>query len=103
MSDTEGAPEGETESQRIVRATKSVYFNALQVKYGYAVTCHKAQGGQWSDVYIDLGYISPEAMGMDFTDGFIRSHARYSPPVSLQSDGRNQITIRPQDNDCPAA
>ena len=66
MSDTEGAPEGETESQRIVRATKSVYFNALQVKYGYAVTCHKAQGGQWSDVYIDLGYIPPEAMGMDF-------------------------------------
>lgn len=66
MSDIEGAPEGETESQRIVRATKSVYFNALQVKYGYAVTCHKAQGGQWSDVYIDLGYIPPEAMGMDF-------------------------------------
>jgi exodeoxyribonuclease-5 len=45
---------------------KSPYFNALQVKYGYAVTCHKAQGGQWSDVYVDLGYIPPEAMGMDF-------------------------------------
>lgn len=31
------------------------YVNALQVKYGYAVTCHKAQGGQWSDVFVDIG------------------------------------------------
>lgn len=31
------------------------YINALQVKYGYAVTCHKAQGGQWSDVFVDIG------------------------------------------------
>ena len=37
------------------------YFNALQVKYGYAVTCHKAQGGQWEDVYIDMGGIPEEA------------------------------------------
>ncbi len=66
MADAEDAPENETDSQRVVRATKSPYFNALQVKYGYAVTCHKAQGGQWADVYIDLGYIPPEAMGMDF-------------------------------------
>jgi exodeoxyribonuclease-5 len=66
MADTEDAPEKETDSQRVVRAMKSPYFNALQVKYGYAVTCHKAQGGQWSDVYVDLGYIPPEAMGMDF-------------------------------------
>lgn len=42
------------------------YVNALQVKYAYAVTCHKAQGGQWADVYVDMGYIPPEAMGMDF-------------------------------------
>jgi exodeoxyribonuclease-5 len=66
MADPEGTPEKETDSQRVVRAMKSPYFNALQVKYGYAVTCHKAQGGQWSDVYVDLGYIPPEAMGMDF-------------------------------------
>ncbi len=43
------------------------YVNALQVKYAYAVTCHKAQGGQWRDVYVDMGYIPPEAYGnMDF-------------------------------------
>ena len=42
------------------------YFNALQVKYAYCVTCHKSQGGQWSDVYLDVGYINPEHLGIDF-------------------------------------
>lgn len=37
------------------------YFNALQVKYAYTVTCHKAQGGQWKNVFIDMGYIPEEA------------------------------------------
>ncbi len=37
------------------------YFNALQVKFAYAVTCHKAQGGQWDHVFIDMGGIAVEA------------------------------------------
>lgn len=41
---------------------KHPYFNALQVKYGYTVTCHKAQGGQWKNVFIDMGAIADEAM-----------------------------------------
>lgn len=41
----------------------SPYYNAMQVKYAYAVTCHKAQGGQWRSVFIDMGYIPPEAYG----------------------------------------
>jgi len=42
------------------------YFNALQVKYAYAVTCHKSQGGQWADVYIDQGYITEEILNPDY-------------------------------------
>ncbi len=42
------------------------YFNALQVKYAYAVTCHKSQGGQWSDVYIDQGFINDDVLGSDY-------------------------------------
>jgi len=42
------------------------YFNALQVKYGYAVTCHKAQGGEWKNVFLDLGYIQKSYMGENF-------------------------------------
>ena len=41
---------------------KNEYFNALQVKYAYTVTCHKAQGGQWKNVFIDMGYIPEEAL-----------------------------------------
>ncbi|MDE7136751.1 MAG: ATP-binding domain-containing protein, partial [Muribaculaceae bacterium] len=46
--------------RRILKADP--YFNALRVKYAYAVTCHKAQGGQWPSVFVDTGYIAPEAL-----------------------------------------
>ena len=39
---------------------ESPYFNALQVRFAYAVTCHKAQGGQWKRVFIDPGNVTPE-------------------------------------------
>lgn len=46
-----------------LKAMKSnPYFQALQVKYAYAITCHKAQGGQWSNVIADLGGVQPEAL-----------------------------------------
>lgn len=51
---------------RVSKLRDNPYWNALQVKYAYAATCHKAQGGQWSNVFIDLSYIPPESMGVDF-------------------------------------
>lgn len=45
---------------------KSPYFNALQVKFAYAITCHKAQGGQWDCVFIDQGYINEEAIDSSY-------------------------------------
>jgi exodeoxyribonuclease-5 len=51
---------------RIRALRTNQHWNALQVKYAYAVTCHKAQGGQWKNVLVDMGYIPPEAMGLDF-------------------------------------
>lgn len=42
------------------------YFNALQVKYSYAVTCHKAQGGQWKNVFLDHGYLTEEMIDREF-------------------------------------
>jgi exodeoxyribonuclease-5 len=44
----------------------NAFFNALQVKFAYTVTCHKAQGGQWKNVFIDLGYFRAEHVDMDF-------------------------------------
>lgn len=42
------------------------YLNALQVKYAYAMTCHKAQGGQWKEVYLSFGYLTPEMINLSF-------------------------------------
>lgn len=53
-------------SERMKHIREDSYYNALQVKFGYAVTCHKAQGGQWTDVYIDQGYMTDEMVTPDY-------------------------------------
>lgn len=53
-------------SQKIKGVMEDPYYNAIQAKYAYCVTCHKAQGGQWRHVYIDMGGIAPENMDSDF-------------------------------------
>lgn len=55
-------------ADRMKQLRENPYYNALQAKYGYAVTCHKAQGGQWADVYIDVGYVPPEQQD----EGYLR-------------------------------
>ncbi len=45
---------------------KDPYYNALQVKFSYAITCHKAQGGQWPVVFVDQGYLTDEMMNKEF-------------------------------------
>lgn len=57
--------EGEL-SHKIKGAMEDPFYNALQAKYAYCVTCHKAQGGQWRHVYIDMGAIAPDSLGPDF-------------------------------------
>ena len=42
------------------------YYNALQVKYAYAATCHKAQGGQWAHIYVDQGYMTDDMLTVDY-------------------------------------
>src|SRR5690554_7481084 len=42
------------------------YFNALQVKYAYAVTCHKSQGGQWACVFVDQGFLTEEMLDTSY-------------------------------------
>jgi exodeoxyribonuclease-5 len=52
--------------KRYKRILEDPYFCALQVKYAYAVTCHKSQGGQWSAVFLDQGYLVDEHLNQDF-------------------------------------
>lgn len=57
---------GNGPTEKIMAAMENPYYNALQAKYAYCVTCHKAQGGQWKHVYIDMGGIQADAMTTDF-------------------------------------
>ena len=52
--------------ERMKKMKADPYYNALQVKYAYAVTCHKAQGGQWKNVFLDQGYLSEEYLTPDY-------------------------------------
>ena len=59
-------PEIRSKRKRMEEMRKNPYYNALQVKYGYAVTCHKAQGGQWRRVFIDQGFIAADGYDADY-------------------------------------
>ncbi|POY37805.1 ATP-dependent endonuclease [Solitalea longa] len=52
--------------ERAQKLKEDPYYNALQVKFAYAVTCHKAQGGQWKAVFVDQGYLTEEMVNTDF-------------------------------------
>ncbi|MDR2804398.1 MAG: AAA family ATPase [Dysgonamonadaceae bacterium] len=55
-----------TKKERFGKLKTDPYYNVVQVKYAYALTCHKAQGGQWKNVFLDLSYVPEEYLGMDF-------------------------------------
>ncbi|MDM1047548.1 MULTISPECIES: ATP-dependent DNA helicase [Sphingobacterium] len=51
---------------RLEAIKKDPYYNALQIKFAYAITCHKAQGGQWPLVFVDQGYMIDEMLNTEF-------------------------------------
>lgn len=53
-------------ADRLKALKNDPYYNALQIKYAYASTCHKAQGGQWEHVYIEQGYVTEDMVGIDY-------------------------------------
>ncbi|GAI85863.1 unnamed protein product, partial [marine sediment metagenome] len=59
------------------------YFNAIQVKYAYAITCHKSQGGQWKSVFIDQGYISRERVDKEYLRWLYTALTRATEKVYL--------------------
>lgn len=68
---------------RMKKMREDPYYNALQIKYAYAVTCHKAQGGQWSQVFIDQGYVTEEMMGVDYYRWLYTAFTRATNQVYL--------------------
>jgi len=63
MKDYEDLP---SKRKRIESVKNSPYYNALQVKFAYALTCHKTQGGQWETVFIDQGFITRDNVNVEY-------------------------------------
>jgi exodeoxyribonuclease-5 len=69
--------------ERYRKLREDPHFNALQVKYAYAVTCHKAQGGQWSAIYLDQGYLPPDSSAIDYYRWLYTAFTRATEQVYL--------------------
>ncbi len=63
MADYQDIPR---KSDRLKKIKEDKYYNALQIKFAYAATCHKTQGGQWAHVYIDQGYMTDDMLTSDY-------------------------------------
>lgn len=78
---------------RMQRMRDDIYYNALQVKYAYAVTCHKAQGGQWQHVYVDQGYITEDMLTPDYFRWLYTAITRATDKVFLVNWPKEQTQI----------
>jgi exodeoxyribonuclease-5 len=72
-----------TERSKAIR--KDPYLNALQVKFAYALTCHKAQGGQWKAVFVDQGFLTEEMLNMDYVRWLYTALTRASNELYLMN------------------
>ena len=86
-----------TKPERLKVLRKDIYFNALQIKFAYAVTCHKAQGGQWRNVYVDQGYMTDEMLTPDYIHWLYTAFTRATEKLYLVNWPKNQIAINRTD------
>ena len=70
-------------AERIKKLKGDRYYNALQVKFAYAVTCHKAQGGQWAHVYLDQGYMTDDMLTPDYIHWLYTAFTRATEQLYL--------------------
>lgn len=84
-------PEIRSKRKRMEEVRKNPYYNALQVKYGYAVTCHKAQGGQWKRVFVDQGYVTPEMATPDYYRWLYTAFTRATEKLYLVNWSDKQV------------
>lgn len=72
---------GEKEINKKIK--ENIFFNALQVKFAYAITCHKSQGGQWDNVFVDLGYYTDDMLDKSFFRWLYTAFTRASKKLYL--------------------
>ena len=69
--------------ERIKKLKTDPYYNTLQIKFAYAVTCHKAQGGQWAHVYLDQGYMTDDMLTPDYIHWLYTAFTRATEKLFL--------------------
>ncbi len=77
--------------ERMKKMKEDPHYNALQVKYAYAVTCHKAQGGQWQNVFLDQGYMSEEYLTPDYFRWLYTAFTRATKTIYLVNYPKEQV------------
>ena len=87
LEDYEDIPQ---KTARMAKVKTDIYYNAVQVKYAYAVTCHKAQGGQWEHVYIDQGYMTDDMLTPDYIHWLYTAFTRASDKLFLVNWPKSQ-------------
>ena len=78
---------------RLKKLKEDKYYNALQVKFAYAATCHKSQGGQWAHVYIDQGYMTDDMLTTDYIHWLYTAFTRATEQLYLVNWPKTQTEI----------
>ena len=78
-------------SERLKKLKEDRYYNALQVKFAYAATCHKAQGGQWAHIYVDQGYMTDDMLSIDYLHWLYTAFTRATEQLYLVNWPKTQI------------
>ena len=79
------------QADRIKKLKEDRYYNALQVKFAYAVTCHKAQGGQWAHIYLDQGYMTDDMLTPDYIHWLYTAFTRATEKLFLVNWPEGQV------------
>lgn len=87
----EDYPEISNKKERLKKIKSDGLFNALQVKFAYAVTCHKAQGGQWERVFVDQGYVGEDQSVGEYVRWLYTAITRAKERVYLVNWPKNQL------------
>ena len=80
-------------TERIKKMKTDGYYNALQVKFAYAVTCHKAQGGQWAHVYLDQGFMIDDMLTPDYIHWLYTAFTRATEQLYLVNWPKLQVDM----------
>ena len=78
-------------ADRLKKIKQDKYYNALQIKFAYAATCHKTQGGQWAHIYIDQGYMTDDMLTTDYIHWLYTALTRATEKVFLVNWPKTQL------------